>query len=483
MSPEQFQTYKIGEYIYVELQNFCEPFWICKIEEIQKMQDGDTQIKVKLFYRRCQVEENLLTVADKYTDCFLRDDVFDWDIADDAAYNSNYVKLHYKLLQRYLFVTKENMIISPDLIRGRCYVFLLSTVESPEDVLTDEDKFFFLLAYDLRKQEVHEDKGSIMYGTQYQAELPLCNKPDYFQSSKETQLWDPSRCPDVTYAKLTSMTRSLHALKSFANCNLKTRPVQVHQDVHILGAMEMLNNNNYDLNSTASELVTKKSHSSDEFDSWNRDEILIFERALSKYGKQFHYIRQEFLPWKSWVSIIKLYYRWKGSKGYKLWKQNYSSELGDVKEIQVAFKEWTNPSLTETSEAIAVKCPGCSKLRKNEKWHSWGPQNEPVQVCKGCSTYWKKYSGFPDSPELEGKTWVTKSPIHQEMPHSELFKCQNETCDRSFKSKSALNRHQAQVHGQSCIGALFVCTKDSLKMRKSLNRQLLRKMARKPHRL
>ena len=479
MEPEPLQTYKIGDYIYVELQNSREPFWICKIEEIQKMEEGDTQIKVKLFYRRRHVEEHLLTVADKYTESFLHDEVFDWDLADEPEYNSEYVKLHYKLLQRYLFVTKENIIISPDIIRGHCYVFLLTTVDSPMDVLTDDDKFFFLLAYDPRKQEVHEDKGSIMYGTRYQAELPECTRSPYSDLILDTPIWDPSKCSDLTYTKLKSMTRSLHAFKDLTNSNPKTSLSHVYRDSHLFRALEILKNTKYDLNSAALALVHKQSCMSDAIESWNSDEILIFERALLKYGKQFHYIRQEFLPWKSWGSIITFYYLWKGSEGYKLWKQNYNCDHGDVKEIQVLLKDWIFPNITEKYDDV-IKCPGCCKMPRNMNWYSWGPLIEPFRICRSCSIYWKRYSGFPDSPELESKIWQTTPPSHPGMPHSELFMCHHASCIDKFKSKTALNRHKALVHKQQCSGSLFLCTDSSVMLRKCLSKKTLRHMARQP---
>merc|ERR1712003_69276 len=163
-------------------------------------------------------------------------------------------------------------------------------VDSPMDVLTNENKFFFLLAYDVSNQEVHEDKGSIMIGSAYQAELPACNGSSCSTDIERDELiWDPEKCSDKTYLQLNSVVRSVQTLKNLAKTNPKTRPMQVHRDIHLFGAMEILNRENYDLKSAGLSIVKEETLTSDVIDSWNRDEITIFERALHKYGKQFHY--------------------------------------------------------------------------------------------------------------------------------------------------------------------------------------------------
>lgn len=424
---------------------------------------------------------DLLVIADKYTDSFLHNEEFDWDIAEEATYNPDYVKLHYKLLQRNLFVSKENVIISPDMIRGKCYVFLLTMVDSPMDVLTNENKFFFLLAYDVSNQEVHEDKGSIMIGSAYQAELPDCEGGGSSTDVEDDQLiWDPEKCSDKTYSQLSCAVRSVQAYKNLAKTNPKLRPMQVHRDVHLFGAMEILNRENYDMKTAGLSIVQDDSLTLDDIDSWTRDEVLIFERCLYKYGKQFNYIRQEFLPWKSWQSIISFYYQWKGTDGYKQWKNDYCSDQGELKDIEVAVTEWLLPALTG-SETTSSKCPGCGKVPKVRGcWFSWGPVTEPVRICKTCALHWKQFAGFPDSPTLESKVWESSSPSIIGLPHSKLFKCETDGCNKAFRCKSGLRRHQVISHGDPSRGQLFLCTEESLAARKCLGTKTMRLIARRP---
>ena len=474
------ETFKIGDYVFVELQNSREPYWICKIEEIQKDGSLNTQIKVKLFYRRRHVAEHLLAVADKYMDSFLHHEDFDWELAEEPCYKPDYVKLHYKLLQRYLFVTKENLIISPSMIRGRCYVFLLTTVDSPMNVLTNENKFFFLLAYDSCKLEVHEDKGSIMLGPKYQAVLPEYREraASERQDPREDRIWDSSRCDSDMYKKLGDITRSIHAYKCVAKSNPKLRPMLTNRDIHMFGSMEILHKVDYDLKATAVPILQDRVHSTDELDHWNRDEITIFERALYKYGKQFIHIRQEFLPWKSWQDMVRFYYHWKGTEQYRLWKNEYYSDQGGLKQLDVHVKVWVFPFLTG-KESSSPKCGGCNKVPRCQERFSWGPPDTSVAICRPCSVSWKRYSGFPDSPALENQVWQTSSPGGGELPGSRLFKC--ETCSRGFKTKSSLQRHILITHGNLTERQnLFLCTEETLAARNCISVKNIRNIARRP---
>lgn len=474
------KKFKIGDYIFADLHSAREPYWICKIEEIQK-QSTDIQIKVKLFFRRRHITKELLVIADKYTDSFLHNEEFDWDAAENPAYNPDYVKLHYKLLQRNLFVSKEYVIISPDMIKGRCYVFLLTMADSPMDVLTNENKFFFLLAYDVSNQEVHEDKGSIMIGNNYQAELPGCSKNRPHEPDRDALIWAPAKCSDKTYTQLNSISKSVQALKNLTKPNPKARSLQSYRDTHLFSAMEILHRGNYDIKSAASTIVKDKAVSYNTLDSWTGDEVLIFERALDKYGKQFNYIRVEFLPWKSWESIISFYYYWKGTSSYKAWKQRYYHDQGDLKELEVVMREWDLPALTGNETSVS-KCPGCGKVFKlpDSFWYSWGPVSEPLMICKGCAVYWKRFAGFPDSPELEEKYWESTSPPSVGLPHSRLFKCDSEGCGKAFKSKSGLQRHKVLSHSNQSRDHLFLCTEEAMAARKCLGNKAIRRIARRP---
>ncbi|UKJ88297.2 metastasis-associated protein MTA2 [Theileria orientalis] len=68
--------------------------------------------------------------------------------------------------------------------------------------------------------------------------------------------------------------------------------------------------------------ILKSSHRQPEvIDLWGPKELVLFELALFKYGKEFHEIQKD-IPTKSVKEIVDMYYMWKKTTRYKLWKAN-----------------------------------------------------------------------------------------------------------------------------------------------------------------
>ncbi|UKK00696.2 metastasis-associated protein MTA2 [Theileria orientalis] len=68
--------------------------------------------------------------------------------------------------------------------------------------------------------------------------------------------------------------------------------------------------------------ILKSSHRQPEvIDLWGPKELVLFELALFKYGKEFHEIQKD-IPTKSVKEIVDMYYLWKKTSRYKLWKAN-----------------------------------------------------------------------------------------------------------------------------------------------------------------
>ncbi|EKX74073.1 hypothetical protein BEWA_041110 [Theileria equi strain WA] len=56
-------------------------------------------------------------------------------------------------------------------------------------------------------------------------------------------------------------------------------------------------------------------------DLWGPKEIVLFELGLFKYGKEFHEIQRD-IPTKSVKEIVDMYYLWKKTSRYRIWKAN-----------------------------------------------------------------------------------------------------------------------------------------------------------------
>eukprot|EP00116_Pleurobrachia_bachei_P005696 sb/3465958/ len=358
------------------------------------------------------------------------------------------------------------------MIRGKCFVFLLTVVDSPMEVLSKEDNFFFILGYDAATHEIHEDKGSIMLGRRYQAEMPdfaiNLAEPD-----QDTLIWDPSKCDDMKYEQLCFLSKSLQELRNIMCYTPNTAALNPQPDDLLFGAMDALHATGYGISEVPARLVEHRGI----LDSWSVDERVIFERALLKLGKQFNVIRQEFLPWKSSESIIRFYYHWKGTDSYKVWKAQYQDTSGELKELNLCLKEWTFPK--EEGPLRAGKCPGCKRMCKECSWYLWGPEHASRHICWTCSLDWRKYGGFWDAPELDSLSWDSSVGSS---PSSSIFLCRQ--CGKSFKTKSHMRRHEALVHTNKGEHVdVWMCGKEGMRSRRKIGRRRIRVAARRPFRL
>ncbi|KAK8795549.1 hypothetical protein WA158_000206 [Blastocystis sp. Blastoise] len=59
---------------------------------------------------------------------------------------------------------------------------------------------------------------------------------------------------------------------------------------------------------------------------WTPYEFAVFESTISVIGKDFHTIAS-LLPFKTTAQVIDLFYYWKHTNHYKIWKKNYDPEV------------------------------------------------------------------------------------------------------------------------------------------------------------
>lgn len=64
----------------------------------------------------------------------------------------------------------------------------------------------------------------------------------------------------------------------------------------------------------------------DEMEEWTASEGNLFEEAMEKYGKDFHDIRNDFLPWKTTPALVEYYYMWKTTDRYVQQKRVKAAE-------------------------------------------------------------------------------------------------------------------------------------------------------------
>lgn len=143
-------------------------------------------------------------------------------------------------------------------------------------------------------------------------------------------------------------------------------------------------------------------------EDWSANEGKLFEEGLGKYGKHFHHIYNDFLPWKSPKKLVEFYYMWKTSQHYLQLKRIKRCE-NEHKLKQVYIPNYTKPnpavlftgSLSSSNSAQSNSgCESCGSL-SSAQWFAWGPPNLHCKLCDTCWSYWKRYGGLKN-PTRQG---------------------------------------------------------------------------------
>ncbi|CAJ0582891.1 unnamed protein product, partial [Mesorhabditis spiculigera] len=142
----------------------------------------------------------------------------------------------------------------------------------------------------------------------------------------------------------------------------------------------------------------------DQLEEWSTAESNLFEEALEKYGKDFHDMRSDYLPWKSVRDLVEYYYMWKTTNRYQDTKKakNSESEL-KLKQVYIPTYNKVCENLVSSSadkEPIRGKqpCESC-KTETSISWYRWGPAIAQLYICERCQNKWKKFAAI-DKPHV-----------------------------------------------------------------------------------
>uniref|UniRef100_A0A671SLT1 Metastasis-associated protein MTA3-like n=1 Tax=Sinocyclocheilus anshuiensis TaxID=1608454 RepID=A0A671SLT1_9TELE len=386
--------YRVGDYVFFE-NSSSNPYLIRRIEELNKTASGNVEAKVVCFYRRRDISQSLIQLADKHAK--EKESPSEPELTD---------KQKHQLRHRELFLSRQYESLPATHIRGKCSVALLNETEAVLSYLDKEDTFFYSLVYDPTQKTLLADKGEIRVGPRFQADVPEMlqeGEPDDRDQSKlEMKMWDPD-CP-LTNKQIDQFLVVARAVGTFAralDCSSSVRQPSLHmsaaaasRDITLFHAMDTLHRHGYDLSSALSVLVPQGGPvlCRDEMEEWSSSEANLFEEALEKYGKDFNDIRQDFLPWKSLTSIIEYYY-------IKL-KQVYIPTYNKPNPNQISV---SNGKMATVNGAAGTgsfhtagggrACESCFAAQ-SAQWYSWGPPNMQCRLCVSCWMYWKKYGGL-----------------------------------------------------------------------------------------
>ncbi|XP_061389032.1 metastasis-associated protein MTA3 isoform X1 [Musca vetustissima] len=369
--------YRVGDYVYVETSPN-SPYLIRRIEELNKNQSGNVEAKVMCFYRRRDLPNPLVQLADKHQLATAEDSplatklkktwlrtpvgeeqaaqaVLDPSIAaldeertspvstagDKAGVGGGNnassersepltAKQRYQIKHRELFLSRQVESLPATQIRGKCSVTLLNETESLQSYINKDDTFFYCLVFDPTQKTLLADKGEIRVGSRYQSEIPAKLKDTLTDERKledlETLVWTPHHSlNDRKIDQFLVVSRSIGTFARALDCSSSVKQPSLHmsaaaasRDITLFHAMDTLHKHNYSIEEAMCSLVpsTGPVLCRDEIEDWSASEANLFEEALDKYGKDFNDIRQDFLPWKTLKQIIEYYYMWKTTDRY-----------------------------------------------------------------------------------------------------------------------------------------------------------------------
>ncbi|BFZ12139.1 hypothetical protein BsWGS_15178 [Bradybaena similaris] len=494
--------YRVGDYVFFETSSTA-PYQIRRIEELNKTQNGNVEAKVMCFYRRRDISNSLILLADKHHKIDEgsppRDDGEKIEVikavlvpeqakteengtdstTNGISYNNNNhggrgmeeipEKLRHQLKHRELFLSRQVETLPATHIRGKCCVTLLNETESLLSYLSKEDTFFYSLVYDPQQKTLLADKGEIRISPKYQAEMiphVLLDEEDPRKlEDLEELVWDPDNgLTDRDIDQFQIIARSVGTFARALDCTSTVRQPSLHmsaaaasRDITIFHAMNTLHQHGYSIAKAIKSLVPPGGPvlCRDEMEEWSASEANLFEEAIEKYGKDFNDIRQDFLPWKSLKSIVEYYYMWKTTDRYVQQKRIKASEA-ESKLKQVYIPNYNKPNqaaitskMNGTEGAISGRaCESCYTAHSSQ-WYSWGPVHLQCRLCSNCWNYWKKYGGLKMPTRLDGERPAPNARQERiaQLNSIRMQKCTIPGCGKEFKLKTHLARHLATAHG------------------------------------
>ncbi|XP_048586587.1 metastasis-associated protein MTA3 isoform X2 [Nematostella vectensis] len=400
----------------------------------------------------------------------------------------------HQLSHREVFLSRQYENINANTIRGKCLVTLYNEAEVLPKYLEKEDWFCYFLVYDPQQKSLVADRGEMGIGPNYQCLVPKkCIDPstdDRDLSQMETLVWKPDNSlSDRQVDQFLVVARSVGTFARALDCSSSVKQPSLHmsaaaasRDVTLFHAMTTLHNSMYQVGKALSQLVPSGGPvlCRDEMEDWSAGEANLFEEALQKYGKDFNDIQKDFLPWKSFSSIVEYYYMWKTTDRYLQQKrqkavskecnltQIYIPGLAPSNPAQPGKKQTSTIILTPppgvTSNLVGATCEGCYGCT-SQQWYPWSPSNSQHKfwLCTLCWIYWKKYGGLkkPDGfsgrgqAGLEprytcrvcGKVFNRAERLSSHMQTHKMYKCVVRGCEKLFNTKAHLSRHLTCNHG------------------------------------
>merc|ERR1719431_1774517 len=404
--------YRIGDYVYVDVGP-TEPYAVRRIDELQKLANGNVEVEVMMYYRRADLPPEMAPVADENLSEY-------WDDVSK--------KYPAQVLERELFLAKKTEKISATQIRGKCTVCLFHKAESLFSYIKADDAFFYTLVFDPVNKSLFEDRGEIKIGTNYQAEVPsgLCEAETDTRkcSDLEELVWSPdNKLTDTQIDQFLVLARSVGTFaravdeaSTLKQPSLHMSAAAASRDITLFHAMDLLHQCQYNFSLASLKLVESGAPklSCDQMEDWTTAEAGLFEEAMEKYGKGFNEIWTDFLPWKTVKNIVEYYYMWKTTDRYVQQKRVKAVESEHkLKQVYVPDYAKLGDGAVPAAAAMGAICLCCRSTTSPAWYEMPGAELAGLPQCKICQTCWlayRKYSAMTPGGMNKDLGLLTKFP-------------------------------------------------------------------------
>ncbi|XP_068619119.1 metastasis-associated protein MTA3 [Battus philenor] len=441
--------YRVGDCVYFETSS-TSPYQIRRIEELNKTASGNVEAKVMCFYRRRDLPNPLIQLADKHQMAQSEDSpvamklkkiclktpigeeqaaqaVLDPALAAMEEESTELPgtdglapKQRHQAKHRELFLSRHVETLPATHIRGKCTVTLLNETESLLSYLNKDDAFFYCLVFDPSQKTLLADKGEIRVGSRYQTEVTNLLKEGEEEPRNnedlETLVWTPEHgLTDRQIDQFLVVSRSVGTFARALDCSSSVKQPSLHmsaaaasRDITLFHAMDTLHKSGYSIEAALSSLVPASGPvlCRDEMEEWSASEANLFEEALDKYGKDFADIRQDFLPWKTLKNLVEYYYMWKTTDRYVQQKRVKAVEAeSKLKQVYIPNYNKPNPALVASAPPGAGAAAGKAGAVLNGGTNGTAAPN----LCASCqvtnSNQWYAWGPQHLQYRLCGSCW------------------------------------------------------------------------------
>jgi len=384
--------YRVGDYVYVDTGP-TDPYAIRRIDELQKLPNGNVEVEVMMYYRRSELPPEMATNADENLAEY-------WDEMSK--------RYRAQVHERELFLAKKTEKISATQIRGKCTVCLLHKAESLFSYIKTDDAFFYTLVYDPVNKSLFEDRGEIKIGSSYQAEVPTrpfgpeedtrsCTDLEELVWSPDNKLTDTQIDQFLVLARsVGTFARAVDEASTLKQPSLHMSAAAASRDITLFNAMGLLHNNKYDFAKSALSLVANGSPRlcTDQMEEWTTAEAALFEEAMEKHGKTFNDIWTEYLPWKTVKNLVDYYYTWKTTDRYVQQKRLKAAEH-ETKLKQVYVPDYSKHDGAIPGHLLQGAICICCKATQSNFWYEMpGAQLIGMMNCRICHSCWTAYRRY-----------------------------------------------------------------------------------------